>query len=142
MKSEMKRSGQGQLLSWVSFKIWIMLYYLKWIREHRDREIEQLISINSWYNTVLWLISRSQTVLWLAWWTFNRWISKVETDTHTNKVNLIDCWTATFAVKNRQHQASRAELLDFGPGQAGNVLDFRLFCNWFVSDFNLLSDSL
>ena len=62
-------SGQGQtlkLLSW--FKIWIMLYYLKWIREHREREIEQLISANSWYNTVLWLVSKSQTVLWLANW--------------------------------------------------------------------------
>ena len=94
-------SGQGQtlkLLSW--FKIWIMLYYLKWIREHREREIEQLISANSWYNTVLWLVSKSQTVLWLAWWTFNRWISKVETDTQTHRqIDLIEL--LTFAVKNQ-----------------------------------------
>ena len=99
-------SGQGQtlkLLSW--FKIWIMLYYLKWIREHREREIEQLISANSWYNTVLWLVSKSQTVLWLAWWTFNRWISKVETDRQTHKQThrqtyfISPCWTALSQLK-------------------------------------------
>ena len=39
-------------------------------------------------------------MLWLAWWTFNRWISRVETNPPTHKqIDLIDCWTATFAVK-------------------------------------------
>ena len=76
-----------------------MLYYLKWIREHRDREIEQLISANSWYNTVLWLVSKSQTVLWFA--DLNLLKEELQgCDKQTDKqIDLIDCWTASFAVK-------------------------------------------
>ena len=50
-----------------------------------------------------WLVSFKLCSDWLDE-PFKRRISKVETDrqtdTHTNKVNLIDCWTATFAVNN------------------------------------------
>ena len=34
------------------------------------------------------------------------------------------------------------QLSDFTQGQAGQVSVFRLYCNWFVSDFTLLSVSL
>ena len=39
----------------------------------------------------------------------------------------------------QQHQVSWAELSDLGQGQAGQVSDLRFYCNWFVSDFTLLS---
>ena len=50
----------------------------------------------SWYS---WLVSKSQTVLWLAGEPLK---DNFQLCTHgrTNKqINLIDCWTATFAVK-------------------------------------------
>ena len=36
----------------------------------------------------------------------------------------------------QQHLASWAELSDFTQGQAGQVSDFKLYCNWFVSGFS------
>ena len=42
----------------------------------------------------------------------------------------------------QQHQASWAELSVLAQGQAGQVSVFRLYCNWFVSDFTLLSVSI
>ena len=39
----------------------------------------------------------------------------------------------------QQHQTSWAELSDIGQGQAGLVSDLRLYHNWFVLDFILLS---
>ena len=39
----------------------------------------------------------------------------------------------------QQHQASWAELSDLAQGQAGQMSDLRLYCNWLVSEFTLLS---
>ena len=87
MISEMKRSGQGQNITLTRSKL---------------RSWFQLIQL-IWY--CLWLVSKSQTVLWLAGWTINRWISTFVTDRQTDKqtdrqTDIVDCWTATFAVKN------------------------------------------
>ena len=78
MISEMKRSGQGQNIT------------LTWSE------------LNSWSNTVLWLVSKSQTMLWLAWWAFNRWILKVETNRQTDIFykTLLNC---SFAVKKSNY---------------------------------------
>ena len=42
----------------------------------------------------------------------------------------------------QQHQASWPELSVLSQGQAGQVSVFRLYCNWFLSDFTLLSVSI
>ena len=60
--------------------------------------IEQLISAYTADLKYYSLIGQSQTVLWLADETFKWRISRLA-HTHT-QVNLIDCWTASFAVKN------------------------------------------
>ena len=63
--------------------------------------IEQLISADTADLKYYSLIGQSQTVLWLADEPFKRRISKVETHRHTHRqIDLIDCWTATSAVKN------------------------------------------
>ena len=82
----MKRSLQEQNITLIRSKLTADINWYCW-------EIEQLISANSWYNTLLWLVSKSQTVLWLAWWTFNRWITKVETHKQTHKQidSLLNC---------------------------------------------------
>ena len=47
---------------------------------------------------MLWLVSKSQTVLWLAGEPLK---DNFQLCTQTDgQVNLIACWTATFAVKN------------------------------------------
>ena len=50
MLSELKRSGQGQNITVTvgqSFKRGTIFCYLKWKREHRDLEIEQLMSADT-----------------------------------------------------------------------------------------------
>ena len=42
----------------------------------------------------------------------------------------------------QQHQASWAELSVLAQGQPGQVSVFRLYCNWFVLDFTLMSVSI
>ena len=42
--------------------------------------------------------------------------------------------TPAVLCKNRHNNNSWAELSDLGQGQAGQVSDLRLYCNWFVSD--------
>ena len=63
--------------------------------------IEQLISADTADLKYYSLIGQSQTVLWLADEPFKRRISRVgQTNKQTNtQINLIACWTATFAVK-------------------------------------------
>ena len=111
-----------------------MLYYLKWIREHRDREIEQLISANSWYNTVLWLVSKSQTVLWFA--DLNLLKEELQgCDKQTNKqIDLIDCWTASFAVKNVFKLPFLTYLIFYRifllPHSSSSISEWSPLCHW------------
>ena len=71
MLSEMKRSGQGQNITVTvgqSFKRGIIFCYLKWKREHRDLEIEQLMSADS-ADKILssdWIVSLNLCSNWLV----------------------------------------------------------------------------
>ena len=67
VKCGMKRSGQGRDRT-------LYLLGLNWTAD---------VSWCSWSNTVVWLVSYSQTVHWLACEPFKRRISKVGTHTHT-----------------------------------------------------------
>ena len=84
----------------------LKLWYLKWKGVDRDRTLHILgwnwtadFSWYSWSNTVQWLVSQTQTVLWLGGEPFKIRISRVaQTDRQTDiQSDLIDCWTAYFS---------------------------------------------
>ena len=63
------------------------------------------------------MVSKSQTVLWLAGEPLKddfQLCTHRHTDGQTNKqINLIDCWTATFAVKNHELKLSKMSRTTF-----------------------------
>ena len=101
LNSDISETVQNIIVILMSFDIWNEKewtgtgHYILQVKINQKADL----SWDSWCNSVLWLDCLSRPVLWLAWWTFNKWISKVET--HTNRLiwYLIDCWTASFAVK-------------------------------------------
>ena len=109
MLSELKRSGQGQNITFTvgqSFKRGIIFCYLKWKREHKDLEIEQLMSADT-ADKILssdWIVSLnlcSDLLVKLLKEEFQKWR---HTDRHTDKLIWQLVELLTFAVKKRNIQ--------------------------------------
>ena len=107
MLSELKRSGQGQNITFTvgqSFKRGIIFCYLKWKREHKDLEIEQLTSADT-ADKILssdWIVSLNLCSDWLVNLIKKEFQKWRQANKHTDKLILELVELLTFAVKKHQ----------------------------------------